>query len=891
MALAAGSRIGPYEIQAVLGAGGMGEVYRARDTKLDRDVAIKILPEAFARDPDRVARFEREAKTLASLNHPNIGAIYGLEEGSGVVASGFSRTDVVRAIVMELVEGLTLAERIAQGPIPVEEVLPIARQIADALEAAHEHGVVHRDLKPGNIKVTVDGKVKVLDFGLAKLVGPAEAGHYAPSGGLTASPTLSVQATVAGVILGTAAYMSPEQARGKPVDRRADIWAFGCVLYEMLTGKQAFAAGETVSDAIAAILKNEPDWSALPAETPAAVRMLLRRCLQKDPQKRLPHIGAARIELEEGEHAPAEATRAADGRASARRRERLMWAAALVGVVVIAAVAIAWALRPAPSPPEMRVEINTPPTNDLVSHAISPDGQRLVFVAPDAGQPKLWLRSLDSTTVQPLPGTEAALYPFWSPDSRSVAFFAGGALKRLEPGGGPPQTLAAAPAARGGTWGEGGAILFAATSGGPLLRTSATGGEVVPVTTLADGQVAHRFPQFLPGGRRFLFYATGTENVAGIHLGSIDRAEMTRVTPADSAGRYLHPGWLVFSRQGTLLARRFDPTRGELVGDPRHVADAVVQDVVQAIGAFSVSTTGTLTYRIGGTAGRQLTWFDRSGKIVGTLGPADNTLDEAALSPDGRRVAVRRTVQDNSDIWLIDSVRTTRFTFDRNVELYPLWSPDGSRLVFTRMPSLYVKSSSGAGTDELLLKVPLTSAAQDWSSDGRFVLYNYVDPKTGGDLSVLPMDGDRKPFVFVNSTFHERLGQFSPDGRWVAYQSDESGRYEIYVRPFPGPGGQWQVSTSGGVTPRWRADGRELFYIAPDGTLTAAPIIVNGAAVEPGAPVALFRPRIVWGGTNPIGVRWQYDVAPDGRFLINVVTEEASASPITLILNWNPERQ
>jgi serine/threonine protein kinase/Tol biopolymer transport system component len=879
VSIATGTRLGIYEVRAMIGAGGMGEVYRAHDTRLGRDVALKVLPEAFSRDTQRMARFEREAKLLASLNHPNIAAIYGIEESGPV-----------RALVMELVEGPTLAERIAAGVIPLDEALPIARQVAEAVEYAHENNVIHRDLKPANIKVTDEGVVKVLDFGLAKAMSDESAVEDIGN-----SPTLSMAATRQGMILGTAAYMSPEQARGKKVDKRTDIWAFGCVLYEMLTGKQAFH-GEDVTIILAAIVMKEPAFDALPANTPPAIQTLLRRCLRKERKERLPDAGAARIEIQEALNAPAKT----DAVAAAPRnsRDRVAWAVAAVALVATAALAIPAIryLREAPpaAAPETRTEIVTPSTSDQQSFALSPDGRQIVFVASSDGPQRLWLRRLDATSVQPLAGTEGAAYPFWSPDSRSVGFFADNKLKRIDIGGGSPQTLTEA-GVRGGAWGPDGTILFTRTAASPLSRIPASGGEPVIVTKL-DKQNSHRFPQFLPGGKQFLFQVLDPQT-GGIYLGSLDSSETKRLAAADTAGAYLPNGWLLFIRAGTLQAQRLDLARRELTGDPVTVADPVTFEPATSAGGFSVSATGLVAYRSGGTGQRQLVWFDRSGKTLGTMGGPDaNALLAPRLSPDGRRAAVSRMVQGNVDIWLLDATRTTRFTFDASLDRYPIWSPDGSQIVFdsTRKGrrDLYLKASNGAGGEEPLLESAQDKVATDWSRDGRFLVYQSNDPQTAWDIWVLPMEGDRKPFLFLKTNFAEYRGRLSPDGRWMAYTSNESGRYEIYVRPFRGipsgaaSSGQWQVSTSGGIYPLWRADGKELYYIAPDGKLMAVPMTASSATIEPGTPVALFQTRLFGGGID-VNSGIQYDVTGDGRFLMNMVLEDA-ASPITLLQNWAP---
>jgi Tol biopolymer transport system component len=890
LVLTPGTRLGVYSVTAPIGEGGMGQVWLATDTTLGRQVAIKILPDAFAADPERLARFEREAKTLASLNHPHIAAIYGFEKSAGM-----------HALVMELVEGDDLSQRIARGAIPLDEALPIAKQIAEALEAAHEQGIIHRDLKPANIKVRADGTVKVLDFGLAKAMEPTGA----MSASASMSPTIPAPAmTEAGRILGTAAYMSPEQARGKTVDKRADLWALGVVLYEMLTRRRAFM-GEDATDTIAAVVSKEPDWSALPAGTPATIRKLLRRCLEKDRARRLADAADARLEIEEAMAAPSppEGGVTATSPASAPRGP-LAWmaVAALAGVGMVAmAVPTLRHLRETP-PPETRVEIVTPATDQTASFALSPDGRQIVFVASGDGGSRLWLRSLATTTAQPLLGTEGARLPFWAPDGRSIGFFAGGALKRLDLGAGAPQTLAPVIFGSGGTWNADGVIVFAPSLTTPLMRVSATGGAAVAVTTLGPQQQGHVAPQFLPDGRRLLFYVWGAPDAAGFLLGTLDGSAPTRLSPSDSAGVYLPSGWLLWVRTGTLVAQRLDVAQAALTGEPVTVADGVAVDSTALfVSAVSVAATGLLAYRTGTGSQRQLTWVDRSGMARGPVGDPDDGLNEPRVSPDGRRMVVVRTVQGNQDIWLLDGARMSRFTFDPAWDIRPIWSPDGTRIVFRSnrngLGDLYQKLSSGAGVEERLGASDQGRVPTSWSADGRFLLYESSDPQTNADLWVVPMVGDRTASVFLKTPFREAKGAFSPDGRWVAYHSNESGRNEIYVRPFVPPGalgtatgtagGQWQVSTVGGIHPVWRPDGRELYYLNPAGAMMAAPITVTGTTLAPGTPVVLFPTRIVGGGVDLQHPR-QYDVAPDGRFIINTVLGDAAA-PITLLQNWHPE--
>ena len=862
----------------------MGQVYRATDTKLKRQVAIKILPPSLAADADRLARFQREAEVLASLNHPNIAAIYGLEESGGMTA-----------LVMELVEGDDLSQRIARGAIPLDEALPIAKQIAEALEAAHEQGIVHRDLKPANIKVRADGTVKVLDFGLAKAMEPT--GAMSP--GLSMSPTLSLQATQAGMILGTAGYMSPEQAKGRAVDKRSDVWAFGAVLFEMLTGQRAFG-GDDVSEVLSRVLQREPAWAALHSEVPLRVQQVLRICLQKDVKQRAHDIADIRLALEGAFETAASQTVAPT--TSSAKGGRLVWMAAF-GVALLAAVALAVPtvrhLReaPPPVPPEMRLEITTPATTDPVSLAISPDGQQIVFVATEEGRSRLSVRSLDAVSARPLTGTEGASWPFWSPDGRSVGFFADGKLKRIDVDGGQLQSLTDAPAGRGASWNRDGTIIFTPDqTSSPIFRIPAAGGAPSPLTRPeSPKQTSHRFPQFLPDGRHFLYYVQGVPESRGIYIGDLQGSQTRRLLDANSAAVYAAPGRLLFVRQGTLFAQEFDLPRLELIGNASPVAERIALNT-GALGsaAVSASTAGPFVYRTGSAGGlRQFVWLDRSGKDIGKAGDRLSATS-VDLSPDGRRVAQTQQVNQSVDVWLLELGRgvLSRFTFDPAIDAYPIWSPDGSHILFASSRKgpfdLYQKPAIGAGTEELVLATARDKSPTDWSPDGRLLLYRSVDPKTGYDLWALPMNGDGKPFPVVQTNFDERDAQFSPDGKWIAYQSNESGRFEIYIQPFPGPGSKLQVSTNGGAQVRWGPNGKELFYIALDARLMAVPIRLasNPQTAEPGSPAPLFATRV--GGALQGTIMQQYDVSSDGqRFLINTITEEA-ASPITVILNWKP---
>jgi eukaryotic-like serine/threonine-protein kinase len=897
MVLTSGDHLGLYEILGPLGVGGMGEVYRARDGKLGRDVALKVLPEAFARDAERMARFEREAKVLASLNHPNIASIYGLEDSGAT-----------RALVMELVEGSTLADRIGLGPVPMDEALRIARQMTEALEYAHERGIVHRDLKPANVKVTSEDAVKVLDFGLAKAIQDDTA-----SADMANSPTRSRMATEAGVLLGTAAYMSPEQAKGKAVDRRTDIWAFGCVLFEMLTGRMVFR-GDTATDTLASVIKDEPDWSRLPAATPVPVRALLRRCLQKDPKQRLRDIGDARITLDEilsGRPEPSSV--AATPVHAPLWRRALPWAAAALLLVTLGPIALIQFREKPSAPVELsHFEIPLPEKAALAidgGFAVSPDGRQLAFAATGSdGVLRLWIRPLDSLEARPLASSELppTLRPFfWSPDSRYIAFDAGGKLKKIDVLGGPARTLCDITSlAVGGSWNRDGVIIFGNDTGG-LMRVSADSGPAVPLTSLDPSrkETYHAFPSFLPDGRHFIYLRrSDTPGNSGAYVGSLDRKpdeQSSNLLLSTAYGPVYAPASdpgsdrLLFLRDGALMTQSFDRNRLELKNEPDTVTDHV--GFFYSFGFFSASTNGVLVYRTGGGGISRLISFDREGKALGTQGEPGNYYG-LALSPDGTRAAVSR-IDQNGSLWLVDLLRgtSTRFTFGASDAVFGTWSPDGGRIIFASsrggIYDLYQKQAGDVEDEELLLKSSDSKFPTSWSRDGRFLLYMVPDPKTARyDLWVLPFEGDRKPFPFLRTEFNNYDGQFSPDGRRVAYVSDESGREEIYVRTFSPAspasssdlGGKWLISTGGGSQPRWRGDGKELYYLAPDVKLMAVEIATK-PVFRAGVAKALFQAP----PQNAVSIiSHSWDLTPDGkRFLFPTPTDQGHA-PFNVVLNW-----
>ncbi|MGH9590925.1 MAG: protein kinase domain-containing protein [Terracidiphilus sp.] len=921
---ASARQIGPYQVIAKIGEGGMGEVYRARDTRLNREVAIKVLPRAFAEDPMRMARFEREAQLLASLNHPKIAAIYGLEESGPT-----------RALVMEVVEGPTLAERIGRtsasarakagsaspaqeaaagsgakasarsgsagaarrNAIPLDEALPIAKQVAEALEYAHEHGVIHRDLKPANIKATADGDVKVLDFGLAKALSPDEA-----SGDISNSPTLSLAMTEAGMILGTAAYMAPEQAKGKHVDRRADIWAFGCVFYEMLTGQKAFD-GETVSDALAAVIKSEPDWSALPEDTPKVVRRLIRHCLAKDPKQRLHDMGDARLAIEETlSGADAETVTTGSQIAKSKRsplRRSLPWA--LGSAAILLAASTAWlALRPKPRQNVIRFAVMPPEGSEFVSGgemSISPNGRYVAFTARAgaAGPEALWIRSFDSLTAEQIPGTEAAETPFWSPDSRWIGFQMNGKLEKVAASGGPPVTLCdirnfSLPNVNHtttGAWNADGVILF--SNPGGIYRVPDSGGTPTLVYA-AHHEFGLILPQFLPDGRHFIAEAVAESGVRRIAIGSLDSKSVVDLGPASSNALYAPPGYIFYLDQSTLMARPFDVRALRFTGPATPFTQNVGLTNGPDHGYFSVSPAGMLAYQtVPDTSNNELTWLNRAGQKLGTVGEP-NIYSTPALSPDGARLAVAVGEHLKSDIWVYDLKRGTasRLTFNPADDVNPIWSRDGRQIIFSSTRSgsysLYEKAADGLGSTQPVSQPQQQPAAlDDVSADGRYAIYDTAASLASDQLWVLPLFGDRKPFPFVQGASGAASAQFSPNGRYVAYNSNETGREEAYVQTFPQHTGKWQISNSGGLQPMWRRDGKELYYLTPDNKLMAVDVDTTSATLQAGIPKELFQAQIV-----PTSY-WReiYVPSPDGqRFLMIAPVGQTKPGPVTVVVNW-----
>jgi len=883
VALSAGQRLGPFEILSAAGAGGMGEVYKAKDTRLDRMVAIKVLPSHLAGNAELRQRFEREARAVSSLNHPHVCALYDVGHQDGV-----------DFLVLEYVEGETLETRLQKGPLPPDQLLRTAIEIASALDAAHRRGIIHRDLKPGNIMMTKAG-AKLLDFGLAK----AAAGPAPAISGLSVSPTETRALTAEGSIVGTFQYLSPEQLEEKEADARTDLFAFGLVLYEMATGRKAFT-GKSRASVIAAILSSEPrPISEIQPMTPPALDRLVKRCLAKDPEDRWQSARDLALELKWIAAGGSESSAVTAATPARRARERIAWA--MAGLFLLAfSAALAMTFRSSRSLPASPVRFEVPPPEKISFNfhgmvpappAISPDGKLLVFGAQSlTGENSLWIRPLGSFKAQPLSGTDDARYPFWSPDSRFVGFFAHGKLKKILASGGPAQTLCDAKEGRGGAWSSAGVILFAPEPYGGLSRVPEGGGTSTPVThpDPARAGLTDRWPTFLPDGRHFLYLAWSDmppidKGQEGIFLGSLESGKRKLLLPDSSNVAFSPPGHLLFVREGALMAMPFDPDRLEASGEPIPVADKVEFDGFRSIGTFSVSAAGQLVYLSGSaSSSSQLTWFDRAGKEIGKVGSPAGYRD-VRLSPDGKRAAL--TIQDPAsgatNLWVTDLTRgtQTRFTFGTTPSGSPVWSPDGSRILFTSREAghndLYLKASSGAGDQEILLKSDEEKSPVAWSPDSRVILFNQRGRHAHFEIWAYSV-ADRKVTPFLQTQGNTRFAKFSPDGRWVAYVSDESGKSEVYVRPFPGPGGQWQISPGGGLGMHWRGDGKELIYGTLDRKLMAVEVKTT-PTFEAGTPKPLFQAPSLSGG----------DITADHqRFLLAVLVGDQADAPLSVVLNW-----
>ncbi len=899
MSLAPGTKLGPYEVVAPLGAGGMGEVYRARDTRLGREVALKVVGDAMSAEPDRLPRLAREAQLLASLNHPNIAALYGVEEAGGSLA-----------LVMELVEGRTLAERIAQGRLAPDEAIPIARQIAEALEYAHEHGIVHRDLKPANVKLLPDGGVKVLDFGLAKALAVEAA-----AGSALTSPTLTAAATRMGVIMGTAAYMSPEQAKGKAVDRRSDIWSFGCVLYEMLAGKLAFG-GETVTDTLAAVVRGDPDWAALPPDLPAGMRKLLERCLRKDVKSRLQAVGDARIAIEEAslgaaDALPGEAIRPPVMPQAAAWRSAVPWLG--MALCALAALLLWHPWQATPTRPVLRLSADWGAEGHLYTSygaaaLLSPDGKRMAYVAEDAQhQRQLFIRMLDQLSAAPVPGTEGARDPFFSPDGQWLAFFAGNKLKKVAVVGGAVVTLCDIQDDRGGAWGEDGTIIFAPFTRTGLSRISAGGGTPTAFSTRAGNELTHRWPQFLPGGKVVIYNTSNDGNNyenADIVAQVVATGEKKQILHGGYGPHYVHGGFLVFIHEGTLFGVRFDAPRLALLGQPVPLLERVVANFGNAGAQVSFADSGIAAYISGHDSAEafQVDWLASDGKIT-PLRKEVATYWAITLSPDGKSLALGMEQGGAQDIWVYDWQRNVaaRLTFGGGSNAFPAWTPDGKRIAYASDDrgggfSLWWKRADGGGDAQRLLESKYRFGPMAWRPDGKVLVFTQVG--TGGDQDLLwvTLEGDDKsgwkagaPQPFLNTPAFEVNPSFSPDGRWLAYESNESGAPEVYVRPFPGPGGRWQISQGGGFFPQWSRSGHEIFYTSAERRMMVASYSAAGDSFRADSP--RLWSNVVIGDRGPMNV--DFALHPDGK-RIAILSDaggdaQKQVSKVTFIVNFPDE--
>ncbi len=873
MSLPTGARLGAYEIVSRLGKGGMGEVYQARDTRLGRSVAIKVLPEHLASDPERKLRFEREARAVSSLNHPHICTLHDI-----------GRQDGIDFLVMEHIDGDTLGDRLKKGPLGLDVALRYAVQIGDALDKAHRQGVVHRDLKPGNIMITKSG-VKLLDFGLAKFQQEGKTGASNSE-----SSTREQPLTDAGIILGTVQYMAPEQLEGTDADARTDIFAFGAVVYEMVSGRKAFE-GSSQASLIAAILSAKPaPVSGVRPLTPSALDHVIERCLAKDPDERWQTASDLTREIAW----IAEARPEAAVPAKERSRGWLGWGAALL-LLLLVLLPFAYLSRLKPTREKLTVSVLPPAGTSFVNKeppVISPDGRQLAFLASNAtGEASIWIRPLDSLESRRLDGTEGASYPFWSPDGQFLAFFARGALNKIAASGGPPQKLCPVGNARGGTWNSSGTILLTPRSEAVLFQVPATGGEPTEVTALdlSSREVSHRWPYFLSDGRGFL-YLSASAGRPGIYVGSFDGKVKRRVLDAHTSALHTQSGYAIFMRADTIMAQRLDPARGETSGEPFPVAEKVMHDPDTRVTLFSASDSA-IAYRRGPST-RPLHWIDRKGQKLGPFPPQPGAYRDATLSRDGRMVAAARFDEETGapDIWTLDVSRgvSTRVTHDAAGNFFPVWSPDGNTLAFSSnrqgIFELYRVSAGGNTEAERILKSDANVLPTSWSPDGRHIAFHSPGPNGDWNLWVLPLPGETAA-PFVQTRFDEREGHFSPDSRWLAYASNETGRSEVYVQSFPSSGFKMRVSSEGGREPRWRGDGKELFYLAADGYLMSVPVS-TGSTFQADAPQALFdTPWDSWNLANT----FMYDVAADGeRFLFAALIGEEADPAITVILNWAP---
>ena len=883
-----GTKLGRYEIRSKLGAGGMGEVYQGRDAQLGREVAVKVLPTTISNDPDRLRRFEQEACAASALNHPNILVVHdiGIHDGTTYVVS-------------ELLEGETLRKRIGGSAMSQRRAVDYALQIANGLAAAHEKGIIHRDLKPDNIFITKDGRVKILDFGLAKLT------QLDGTQSQTDVPTRRVD-TDPGVVMGTVGYMSPEQLKGRPIDPRSDIFAFGAILYEMLSGRRAFH-GESAADTMSAILKEDPpDLSDTNKNVAPALERLVSHCLEKNPEARFHSARDVAFALESisGSAAGANETTISQSvvPTTSRARQWLPWAVVSAGLLLAGIITWTYFRRqPTDAAPieAMRFPIVMPEKAVIFGPpTISPDGRLVVFrLNTGDGKELLWLRPLGSFEARPLAGTDGALQPFWSPDSRSVAFFANGKLKRIGVSGGSAQTICDAPSNHSGAWGHDGTILFSRAVASGLYRVPAAGGTPSQVTTVdaSRSEIEHIWPYFLPDGRHFLFLARNAqpENSA-IYVGALDSNETTRLLQAHSSVAFAPPGYVLFVRETTLMAQGFDADTLQLKADAFPVAEQTVRNSVIGRAMFSVSENGVLVYRVGGINSSQLIWFDRSGKQLSALTqPANN--NAPSLSPDEKHVAVSRVDPNTAtaaDIWLLDSERGSqiRLTTDPGVDSFPSWSPNGDRVTFvsTRnaVTSIYQKRSNGSSPEE-----PLVSSAElkynpTWSPDGQTIIYAQLNPKTNVDLYLLSLSGEKKSTSWLQTNFIEAQPRFSPNGRWIAYASNETGRFEVYVESFPATGTKLPMSIGGGSQPQWRADGRELYYYTPDRKLVAVEVNGDGPTFTVGPARPLFEIRVAAVDQSFPGNGY-YTVTHDGkRFLVSSLPDSPDRQQINVVVNW-----